>query len=180
MSIDINLKRDIQSFIDAHFEAQPSVFTSFMGSIFDKISSKSTKDVSDVSQEALGRFNQSKLNKLLENKKPTFSETLLCFIDKRGLKDSTVYNKAGISRQLFSKIRIHSNYKPTKATVLLFALALELDLDDTKELLASAGFTLSHSVKQDLILEFLIDNGFHNVNFVNEVLYEFGEPTLGV
>ena len=85
-----------------------------------------------------------------------------------------------ISRQLFSKIRIHSNYKPTKATVLLFALALELDLDDTKELLASAGFTLSHSVKQDLILEFLIDNGFHNVSFVNEVLYEFGEPTLGV
>ena len=101
------------------------------------------------------------------------------FIDERGLKDSDVYNKAGISRQLFSKIRIHENYKPTKPTVLLFALAMELDLDDTQKLLASAGFTLSHSSKQDLIIEFLISKGIHDIFTVNDVLYEFGQPTLG-
>ena len=130
-------------------------------------------------QDALEVPHKSKISKLLDSKKPTFSETLMNFIDERGLKDSDVYNKAGISRQLFSKIRIHQNYKPTKPTVLLFALAMELDLDDTQELLASAGFTLSHSSKQDLIIEFLITKGIHDIFTINDVLYEFKEPTLG-
>ena len=56
---------------------------------------------------------------------------------------------------------------------------MKLNLEDTKELLASAGFALSHSVKQDLILEFLISKGLHDIFLVNDVLYEFGEPTLG-
>lgn len=122
----------------------------------------------------------NELNQILESKKPKFSQTLMNFIDERGLKDSDVYNKAGISRQLFSKIRIHENYRPTKATIFLFALAMELNLEETKELLASAGYTLSHSFKQDLILEFLISKNIHDIFFVNDVLYEFGEPTLGV
>ena len=140
--IDSNLKQLIQNFIDENIEAKPSLFSSFIGSIFGKSNDR-------ITQDALERSQQSKLNKLLNLKKPTFSETLLNFIDERGLKDSTVYNKARISRQLFSKIRIHNDYKPTKPTVLMFAFALELDVEDTKELLASAGFTLSHSVRQD-------------------------------
>ena len=128
----------------------------------------------------MNTFSQkNNLNKILDAKKPTFSETLKNFIDKRGLKYSDVYNKAGISRQHFAKIRIHDNYRPTKPTVLLFALAMELDINDTQELLASAGFTLSHSSKQDLIIEFLITKGFHDIFFINDVLYDFGEPTLG-
>ena len=177
--IDENLKKQIQAFIKENFEIDQDdrpLFASAIRSILDKI--RDTEDT--VAQGALHIPNKSKLHELLEAKKPTFSETLSAFIDKSGLKDSEVYNKAGISRQLFSKIRIHPNYKPTKATVLMFALALELDVEDTKELLSSAGFTLSHSVRQDLILEFLIENGFHKIDFVNDVLYEFGEPTLGV
>ena len=170
--IDYNLKQQIQAFIDKNIETPPSLLASFMGSIFDKVGRTATQDALEVPHK-------SKISKLLDSKKPTFSETLMNFIDERGLKDSDVYNKAGISRQLFSKIRIHPNYKPTKPTVLLFALAMELDLDDTQELLASAGFTLSHSSKQDLIIEFLITKGIHDIFTVNDVLYEFKEPTLG-
>ena len=170
--IDYNLKQLIQVFIDENIESPPSFLASFMGSILNKVGRTATQDAFESSHH-------SKLSKLLDSKKPTFSETLMNFIDKRGLKDSEVYNKAGISRQLFSKIRIHQNYKPTKPTVLLFALAMELDLNDTKELLASAGFTLSHSSKQDLIIEFLISKGIHDIFTVNDVLYEFKEPTLG-
>ena len=176
MSIGSKLKRELRKFIDENFT----------GSIQDSISysSRSRFLGSGIAAGAifipeLVKKQMSDINEILESKKPTFSETLLQFIDKQGLKDSEVYNKAGISRQLFSKIRIHPNYKPTKATVLLFALAMKLNLEDTKELLASAGFALSHSVKQDLILEFLISKGLHDIFLVNDVLYEFGEPTLG-
>ena len=183
LSIDAKLRQDLQNFIDSNFiedpEEQFSIIDNLKGKLFRKIF-----DVDDIAQQAQGSSFDDKymtnLHKVLEKKGPTFSETLFSFIDKRGLKDSAVYNKARISRQLFSKIRIHTNYKPTKATVFMFALALELDIEDTKKLLASAGLAFSHSVKQDLIIKFLIENGFHDVDFVNEVLYEFGAPTLGV
>ena len=173
-NIDLALKQQIQTFIDENIEIKPSLFDSLLKKVFS-----SGKIGQDILQDALDSSHHSKLNQLLNTKKPTFSETLINFIDERGLKDSDVYNKAGISRQLFSKIRIHPNYKPTKPTVLLFALAMELDLDDTQELLESAGFSLSHSSRQDLIIEFLITKGIHDIFTVNDVLYEFKEPTLG-
>ena len=168
MSIDIKIKQDLQAFIDENFieNLQEEIHFEEPKRRFHPLA-------------AIPVILPNELNQILESKKPNFSKTLMNFIDERGLKDSDVYNKAGISRQLFSKIRIHENYKPTKPTVLLFALAMELDLDDTKELLASAGFTLSHSSKQDLIIEFLITKGIHDIFTVNDVLYEFGEATLG-
>ena len=95
-NIDNDLKQQIQAFIDENIEAPPSLLASFMGSISDRVGKTATQDALEIS-------NKSKISKLLDSKKPTFSETLMNFIDKRGLKDSDVYNKAGISRQLFSR-----------------------------------------------------------------------------
>ena len=166
--INENLKSQIQIFIDENFieDSEEKIYFEESKRFFPPLA-------------AVPVPFPNELNQILESKKPKFSQTLINFIDERGLKDSDVYNKAGISRQLFSKIRIHPNYKPTKSTVLLLALAMELDLDDTQELLASAGFTLSHSSRQDLIIEFLITKGIHDIFTVNDVLYEFGEATLG-
>ena len=171
MKISFKLKRDLQAFIDENFinDIKSDISDAFFAA-FDSIF------ISDKSQ----KLQMENLNEILDTKKPTFSRTLMNFIDEHGLKDSDVYNKAGISRQLFSKIRIHENYKPTKSTIFLFALAMKLNLEETKELLASAGYSLSHSFRQDLILEFLISKGIHDISFINDVLYEFGEPTLGV
>ena len=118
--------------------------------------------------------------KLRKMRKPTFSETLFKMIDERGLKDSEVYGKVGIDRRLFSKIRIHPEYKPAKSTVLMLAIALELDVEQTKELLETAGYSLSRSIMQDLIVEFFITNKVYDIMTINEALYDCGEKTLGV
>lgn len=108
-----------------------------------------------------------------------FSETLLNLIDKTGKKDSEIYKKACISKQHFSKIRNNPNYQPTKPTAIAFALALELDLEATYDLIGRAGFTLSKSSKFDLIIRYFIEHKEYNVVAINVALYEFDQPLLG-
>lgn len=108
-----------------------------------------------------------------------FSETLLRLIERTGKKDSEIYKKANVDRKLFSKIRNHPEYKPSKTTALAFAFALELDLDETKDFIGRAGFALSHSSKFDVIVEYFLVNGNYNVFELNEVLFAFDQPLIG-
>ncbi len=118
------------------------------------------------------------INLKLSNVGETFQQRLLRMIKERGLKDSTVYNKANITRQHFSKIRSNTYYKPGKKTVLAFALALELCMDDTKDLLASAGYAFIPSSKFDLIVQYCIEQKIYDIYTVNMVLFEHNEPLL--
>lgn len=108
-----------------------------------------------------------------------FTETLLKLIDKSGHKDSTIYKRAGLSKQHFSKIRNNPNYKPTKATAVALALALELNVKETNDLIGRAGFTLSNSSKFDLIIRYFIEQRNFNIVEINLALYEFDQPLLG-
>lgn len=108
-----------------------------------------------------------------------FSEMLLRKIDEAGIKDSECYKKANVSKQLFSKIRSNPHYRPKKETVLAFALALNLNLDDTNALLKTAGYSLSHSNKADIIIEYFISQHIFNVFVINEALYTYDQPVLG-
>ena len=108
-----------------------------------------------------------------------FAETLLKLIDKSGKMDSEIYKKANISKQHFSKIRNNPNYKPTKATALAFAVALELDLEQTKDLIGRAGFALTNSSKQDLVVKYFIEHKKYNIVEINLALYEFDQGLLG-
>ncbi len=119
------------------------------------------------------------LKDILKQTDAGFSETLLKFIDKSGKKDSEIYKKANISKQHFSKIRNDPHYKPTKATALAFAIALELDLAQTQDLIGRAGYTLTNSSKQDLIVKFFIEQRNFNIVEINIALYEFDQGLLG-
>lgn len=120
----------------------------------------------------------AQIDKVLDQKEESFSTRLLRLIDEKGLKDSEVYKSANIDRRLFSKIRGDEDYMPSKKTAISFCLALQLEMDETKKLLETAGYTLSASSRFDLIIMYLIENSEYNIHFANMVLDDYGEGTL--
>ena len=108
----------------------------------------------------------------------TFSQRLLRLIDERGMTDSEAYNKAYVDRRHFSKIRKDVNYTPNKKTVLAFSIALELSLDEAKDLLNSAGYALSRSSKTDIIVAYFLQNKIYDMFEINDILDAYGQPVF--
>ena len=143
---------------------------------FDVGSMTKTKITKGMSQTMVTNRN---IDDLMNQMEETFSRRLLRMIDERGMTDSEVYTKACVDRRHFSKIRKDINYAPNKKTVLAFTIALELSLDDAKDLLRSAGYALSRSSKTDIIVAYFLQNKIYDMFEINDVLYAYGQPIFG-
>ena len=117
---------------------------------------------------------------LLEDMEPTFSQTLFKMIKEKGISETDCYKNANLDRRLFSKIRSNDDYQPRKNTVFALCIGLKLNLDEAEELLDKAGYSISHSIKFDTIMEYLIKQKVYDIMTVNEVLYSFDCPILGI
>lgn len=115
---------------------------------------------------------------LFKKMESSFSEYLFQLIDAKKMSDKEVYKKANIDRKLFSKIK-RPRYKPSKPTAVALAIALELDMEETRILVEKAGYSITHSNKFDIIIEYFISHKVYDIIEINEALFEFGQPLLG-
>lgn len=115
----------------------------------------------------------------LKNQDDSFAVTLLKLIDRKNMTEVQCYKRANVSKKTFWKINNEPKYKPSKQTVLAFAIALELTLEETEDLLRTVGFSLSHSNTFDMIIEFYIRRGIYDIYEINAALYQFDQICLG-
>lgn len=166
--LNIELKKSIDEYIKNHFVnvVQENKFTNESENL--------TK-----SGEKLGLDNKVTLDQLMNDIGDSFQDKLFSYIDESGMTDVEVYKKANIDRKLFSKIRSNPMYHPRKQTVLSLAIALQLNIEQTVDLLTSAEYALSPGSKGDLIVKYFIEHEIFDIMTINFALDEYGQPILG-
>ena len=187
------LENDMTVYIVVFDRAAYKIGEKLFNSIAEYIDDRYVSDHTDSRAERLRRLSMPgieapccaepmadlSLADALEQLDESFSEMLLRKIDERGLTDAQCYKKANIDRKLFSKIRSDRYYRPSKPTAIALAIALELPLEEMKDMLMKAGFALSHSNKFDIIVEYFVERGNYNVFEINEALFAFDQNLIG-
>ena len=164
---------DIAAYIDDHYVDTHTNLRRERARRKDVAESRMLTAYEDAPMAASG------LDEALAHLDAGFSETLLKLIDRSGKMDTEVYKKANVDRKLFSKIRNNPDYKPSKPTAVAFAIALELNLDETRDLIARAGYALGPSSKFDVIIEYFITRRDYDIFKINEALFAFDQSLLG-
>ncbi len=177
-SVSQSLQAEVASYIDQHYVDERMEYerSRRRGELESEMFS-----VRSRKPELLERSVQpySSLEEQLQQLDLSFSQAVLKLIDQKDMKDPEVYKRANISRQVFSKLRTDDGYQPMKRTALALAVGLRLTLPETRQLLQHAGYTLSHSSKMDVIVEYFLIKGIHDIHQINAMLSEHEQGLLG-
>ena len=164
---------DVNRFVKDRLIFKAPLRGNIFGAVANKCAGATMYECADASADA------SVEDYVKTHKDESFSQMLLRLIDEKGMTDVEAYKKANVDRKLFSKIRSNASYHPRKVTVLGFAIALKLTLDETDELLMKAGYALSDSDTGDLVVEYFITNEIYDINQINEVLFAMDQTLIG-
>ena len=186
-SFSQKLFSDIQEFINDEYvdEHDEDFYEAFDGSIDEMPMAKCIQapmcaDAMMPRKRETSSADGKSLREYMKQMDRSFQEMLFDLIDESDMSDVECYKKANVDKRTFSKIKSNKDYKPSKQTVIAFAISLQLDMDTTQELLATAGFTLSRSKVFDKIIRYFIHNGNYDIFEINEALFEFDQQLLGV
>lgn len=176
MHIGIDKIEDVKKYIDENYVE---------GASEEIILQRRTVSYCLKPNDAAARYatcSEESVKKYLGNVSSTWQQSVFSIIDKKyesnptEWKDSKVYKRAMITKQTFSKIRNETNYHPDKETAVKMCFGLKLNIDETVDLLAKAGYTLSMSIKQDLIIRYFIEHKAYDVIDLNNMFYSFNLP----
>lgn len=180
-----SLFASVESYIDEHYVEEKTVEEYHDGGNMRRRREAERNYMASLAEESVdaGIFaaaapKPANLADRIANMDATWADALIALIDESGEKRSTIYNKANVSKQVFSKINSNSNYQPSKPTAIAFCMALELDVEESQALLAKAGYSLSNSIKFDVIIQYFIEKRDFNMVGLNIVLEEYDMPTI--
>ena len=121
---------------------------------------------------------ESKLKDRMKHLSDTFSQYLMYLIQEKKMENSEVYKRAIVDKKTFSKIKNNVDYHPQKLTALCLCVGAKLNLDESKDLLARAGYALSPCDKTDIIFSYFIENEIYDMIELDIQLEEHGLPCI--
>ena len=134
-----------------------------------KIKDLPTDEYYDLVEE-----NETAIDERMKHLTDTFQEYLMYLIENKNLNNVDVYKDAYITRKLFSKIKVNREYQPDKSTAMRLCIGAKLNLDETKDLLARAGYALSPCDKRDVVFSYFIEKGYYDLLDLDVELDERG------
>jgi len=140
---------------------------------------ESEEEIMQLNRMQYKSFSEKSLLNRLSDIDEGFSKTLLKLIEDIGEKPSTIYKRANVAKQLYSKIKLNPDYHPSKQIAIAFSIGLKLNLDETNDFIERAGYVLSNSIKFDVIIEYCVDNEVYDVYEVNYILFDNDQNLLG-